>query len=228
MAMHQAQAYSSIREGIRNHRFRPGQQRTALATAERLGMSPVPVREALMRLFAEEFIEHHTNRGFFVREITIDRLLEDSEVIWLVLRHAVDKALAVEDEQRFEDLLRRLAIADPGRLAGAAPERLAAELEGAYEALMLAVANQRLARLMQRIFDQTHYARIVSFGLRRDRDVYLDRRHRFADALRARDRAAALAVLDQAHAEERAGAVALFREVTYRAQAEPPEGAPEG
>jgi hypothetical protein len=93
---------------------------------------------------------------------------------------------------------------------------------------MLAVANQRLARLMQRIVDQTHYARIVSFGLRRDRDVYLDRRHRFAGALRARDRAAALAVLDQAHAEERAGAVALFREVTYRAQAEPPEGAPEG
>ncbi len=40
MAMHQAQAYSSIREGIRNHRFRPGQQLTALATAERLGMSP--------------------------------------------------------------------------------------------------------------------------------------------------------------------------------------------
>jgi DNA-binding GntR family transcriptional regulator len=228
MAAHQAQAYSSIREGIRSHRLRPGQQLTALATAERLGMSPVPVREALMRLFAEDFIEHHTNRGFFVREITIDRLLEDSEVIWLVLRHAVDKALAVEDERRFEELLRRLTVQDPGRLAGAAPERLAAELEDAYEALMQVVANQRLARLMHRILDQTHYTRVVSFGLRRDRDVYLDRRQRFAEALRSRDRAAALAILDQAYADERAGAVPLFREVAYRAQAEPVDDGPAG
>lgn len=80
------QALAAIREMILLQELRPGEQLRQTQLAERIGMSRVPVREALKLLEAEGAIVHHPNQGYFVAKFSqsdlrqiylMRRLLED-------------------------------------------------------------------------------------------------------------------------------------------------------
>jgi DNA-binding GntR family transcriptional regulator len=62
------QAYRALREDIIEGRLQPGERITERQLAERLGVSPTPVREALGRLEHEQLIERSGMRRIQVAE----------------------------------------------------------------------------------------------------------------------------------------------------------------
>ncbi|MFO2466487.1 GntR family transcriptional regulator [Pseudomonas sp. 15FMM2] len=72
----QDQVYRQIREALMSGRFQPGQKLTIRGLAEALGSSPMPVREALQRLSAENAFEVTETSRLRVRLMTVERLRE--------------------------------------------------------------------------------------------------------------------------------------------------------
>jgi DNA-binding GntR family transcriptional regulator len=70
------QAYRALREDIIEGRLQPGERITERQLAERLGVSPTPVREALGRLEHEHLIERSGTRRIQVTEPSHKRLFE--------------------------------------------------------------------------------------------------------------------------------------------------------
>jgi DNA-binding GntR family transcriptional regulator len=74
------QAYRALREEITTGELKPGQRVTERALAERLGVSPTPVREALQRLEHERLIERDAVRAIRIAEPSLARLYELSRI----------------------------------------------------------------------------------------------------------------------------------------------------
>ena len=63
-------AYSAIREGVLNGRFRPGARLKEQELVEYCGVSRTPVREALQRLAADDYVVISRNQGAEVKDWT--------------------------------------------------------------------------------------------------------------------------------------------------------------
>lgn len=72
----QDQVYRQLREALMSGRFQPGQKLTIRGLATALGSSPMPVREALQRLSAENAFEVTDTSRLRVRLMTVERLRE--------------------------------------------------------------------------------------------------------------------------------------------------------
>ncbi|PBP66036.1 GntR family transcriptional regulator [Pseudomonas syringae] len=72
----QDQVYRQIREALMSGRFQPGHKLTIRGLAEALGSSPMPVREALNRLSAENAFEVTETARLRVPMMTPERLRE--------------------------------------------------------------------------------------------------------------------------------------------------------
>ena len=66
--------YLALRSRILNGVLRPGQSLRLRALADDLGGSATPVREALNRLHAENFVTTEANKGFRVATVTVEEL----------------------------------------------------------------------------------------------------------------------------------------------------------
>lgn len=65
-----------LRDSIVNLDIKPGEQLNELLLAEKLGVSRSPLREAFRLLEAEGFVVRQPGKGVYVREVTVDDLLE--------------------------------------------------------------------------------------------------------------------------------------------------------
>jgi DNA-binding GntR family transcriptional regulator len=72
-------AYDEIRAMIVDGRLGPGARVGQAELAEALGISRGSVREALRRLVGDGFLAFEVNRGFFVADLGLDRVLERLE-----------------------------------------------------------------------------------------------------------------------------------------------------
>ena len=110
------QAYRALREDITSGALQPGQRLTERSLAERLGVSPTPVREALQRLEHERLIERDAVRAIRVADPSVARLHELS-LIEVALRGvaarlAAERATAAEVEAILTACDRAEALAD--------------------------------------------------------------------------------------------------------------------
>lgn len=91
--------------------------------AERLGMSPMPVREAVRRLESLGLVEVHPHRGAFVRTLSKEDFDDTMETRLLLERAAVEKAAAAFTEEAAEKaeywLKRYVALAQAGMVVEA-------------------------------------------------------------------------------------------------------------
>jgi DNA-binding GntR family transcriptional regulator len=86
------QAYSIIRERIFNGTYVPGYRLVIDRLAHELGISPVPIREAIRRLEAEGWVEYPPNAGAQVA--SIDASEYEKEMTTLALLEGYATALA--------------------------------------------------------------------------------------------------------------------------------------
>lgn len=93
-------AFETIRHDIVIGKLKPGTRIDQRAMAEELGMSVVPIREALRRLQAEELVHIVPRRGVFVTPISRDELVDiytiREALEGIATRFATDNLTSVE------------------------------------------------------------------------------------------------------------------------------------
>lgn len=85
--------YAVIRECIMTGVFAPGQHLRQEDLAERIGVSRIPVRTALMQLETEGLVAFHPHRGAVVRTLTVEQVREIYEIRALLEPHALHKSI---------------------------------------------------------------------------------------------------------------------------------------
>ncbi len=82
------QAYNIIRERIFNGTYVPGYRLVIDGLARELGISPVPIREAIRRLEAEGWVEYRPNAGAQVASVDASKYEEEMGVLALLEGYA--------------------------------------------------------------------------------------------------------------------------------------------
>src|SRR3989441_6886380 len=101
------QAYSIIRERIFNGTYVPGYRLVIDALARELGISPVPIREAIRRLEAEGWVEYRPNAGAQVAAVDASKYEEEMTVLALLEGYATALGsihLDKEDVKRLREI----------------------------------------------------------------------------------------------------------------------------
>jgi len=88
------EAAARLRDAIRHGSLAPGVRLVERDLAERLGMSRIPIREAIRRLVEEGLVKKEPRRGTFVYAPTPDEIEEISSLRVVLERFAVERVLA--------------------------------------------------------------------------------------------------------------------------------------
>lgn len=195
-----------LRTWIASGRLQPGEQIVQDTLALELGVSRVPLREALKVLEAEGQVSYVAHRGYFVTELSLSDLLEVYRIRELLETEAVRRAvplMTTEDVDRFDE------AADDVRRAAEAVDVPAMSTSNRrfHFALIGACAMPRLIRILHVLWDSTEVYRSVYFTDDANKGRVLDEHDELVAAVKAGDVDAALAVLSR----HRQNAIAALR-----------------
>ncbi|MGE5623469.1 MAG: GntR family transcriptional regulator [Methanocella sp.] len=160
----QALVYQTLREAILEGRLAPGRKLVAEALAKELGVSRMPVREALSRLAQDGFVKAIPHKevvvaGFSeqdVREIYDIRSVLEAYAARLCAREAKPEQLA-----RLSELQAQMEAA----LAEQNPEALRQADNEFHHVLFTTCGSRKLGQLLTELWDQCLYYRALSAAL---------------------------------------------------------------
>ena len=115
-APHVERAYSNLKAGIVEGRYRPGASLSEVSLAAEHGMSRTPIREGLARLWQEGYLDRVVGHGYFVARVTVQQIHDTFDVRRLLEGAAAARAAELAtsaDVQR----LRSLAPVPNGTMA---------------------------------------------------------------------------------------------------------------
>ena len=200
LATAQQVAVTWLRRAIAGGELRPGDRIGQDAVATQIGVSLIPVREALRILESEGLVTYLPRRGYSVTELDLDDLEEIYRLRRLLEADAVTRGLPAATDEHLDELA---AAADACRDAGRAGD-ISSEL----------AANRRFHLLLYGTAESTHSLRLIANlwdGTEAYRALYYDlpggqeqtdaAHRRIVAAARARDVGACVAALDQ-HRDE--------------------------
>ena len=138
-------AYDELRAMIVDGRLPPGARVGQAELADALGISRGSVREALRRLAGDGLVEFEVNRGFFVADLGLDRVLERLEA-----RLHLEPVLArLAAERRTDDDLSALRLS----IENERTARTSAAAHDASRAFHMAVATATRNAALVRLID---------------------------------------------------------------------------
>lgn len=158
-------AYLALRQSIRTLRLAPGQMVREREVVEALGMSRTPVREALVRLETEGWVQIIPRHGFLINSLAADDLQQMYEIVegldgmasaLATTRNTAETLSSLEAvlQQQLEALERNDLIAW-------------AELDDAFHLQIVKLSgNVRLCDLVENYNDQLYRARLYTINLR--------------------------------------------------------------
>ena len=191
--------FNTLRQAILKGELEPGERLMEIQLADRLGVSRTPIREALIRLAQDRFVELIPNKGAIVPYVTINdivevyqlRMVNDGLAAALVAGTCTDALL-----QKLEaSVLREEALLE----AGEEPLSISKEDFVFHDLILYNCGNRRLVEILELINNQMHrFARAASDThalehLARSVDYH----RRVLEAIRARDADAARASLSE-------------------------------
>lgn len=204
-----------LRRAIVAGELSPGAPIRQDALADRLGVSRVPLREALKILEGEGQVIYRPHRGYFVADLSLDDLREVYRIRQLLeaeaTRHAIDR-LTDEDLERLAEAQRDV---DKAGAAGDIVAMTAANRRFHFS-LLEASGMPRLMRLIRILWDATDAYRAVYYNEERNRERVGREHGDIVSAIRTRDADQVIRALD----EHRDTAVAALREVVASRQAD--------
>jgi DNA-binding GntR family transcriptional regulator len=142
------QVADTLRRMVLSRELEPGRRVTQAELADMLGVSTMPVREALLRLVAEGFVDALTSRSFTVADSTRERI---QDIYWT---HGmlIGEMTARAWDQRDESLLTTLKVLHSDFLVGlrrhSGEQMLEANL-AVYSALETAARSPGLAFMLR-------------------------------------------------------------------------------
>lgn len=175
--------------------LRPGQIYSAPSLAEQFGVSATPVREAMLDLVKDGFVEVVRNKGFRVLEVSEADLDQISEIRLLLEVPAVARAAA------------RLSPEDLSQLADIADE-ITESASGAdiinyldadrrfHVKVISAVGNPRLTELVDRLRRQTRLSGLADLARTGRLVASADEHHQLLAAIRDGDIDAAMRLMN--------------------------------
>ena len=107
-APHVERAYSNLKAGIVEGRYRPGASLSEVSLAAEHGMSRTPIREGLARLWQEGYLERVVGHGYFVARVTVQQIHDTFDVRRLLEGASAARAAELATAEEIEEL-RRLA-----------------------------------------------------------------------------------------------------------------------
>lgn len=151
-------AYTAIRSGILNGRFQPNERIKEVELVAFCGVSRTPVREALRRLAAEDFIELSRNHGARVKGWSEEDLDDLFSLRGLLEGYAASRAAERISEEQLQRI--RDAVAEMDRALSTQhpqPKKVARFLElnrRVHETVWEAAGSQRLSSMLVRLVEQ--------------------------------------------------------------------------
>lgn len=183
------QIYQDLRGRLQRGEVAQDERLVDVSIAEALGVSRMPVREALLQLMNEGYLVG-TTRGFALPRLTISDITDIFEVRKLLEPRAAANAardLDAEGHARLKDALDKAQTA----LAAHDPVELAVANVAFRDTWLSAVRNERLAMTISRFAD---HVQVVRFGTLHDKatqPIVVDGMRNLYDAFVRRDAIAA-------------------------------------
>jgi DNA-binding GntR family transcriptional regulator len=194
-----------LRGLIRSGRLGPGERIVQDSLAEDLGISRVPLREALKIMQAEGQVTYAAHRGYVVTELSIADLREIHRMRELLEPEAIRAAMAAmrpDDVQAIEELEQRVVDA-----ASTGDVMAMSEANRRFHhALVEPCGMPRLLRHLRVLWDATEVYRLMLYSDDRGRERVESEHRRVVEAVVAGD---AEAVVDEL-AQHRTHAFALL------------------
>jgi DNA-binding GntR family transcriptional regulator len=207
---------AELRRFIATGRLRPGEQFVQDALAAELGVSRVPLREALKILEGEGQVTYLAHRGYFVTQLSLSDLLEVYRIREILEAEAIRVGvpqMTIEDVDRLEEAVREVqaaaAVADVVTMTQA-NRRL-------HFALIEACGLPRLVRIIRLLWDATEVYRSVYYTEPHNRELVEAEHHDLVAAAKAGDVARTLQVLDR-HRQHAIAALRLVLEAVAPSQ----------
>jgi DNA-binding GntR family transcriptional regulator len=186
------QIYVELRDRIQLGTVGPEERLVDTEVAAALGVSRMPVREAMLQLANEGYLTG-TTRGFMLPRLTPQDVADIFEIRRLLEPRAAAKAASRLDDAADAGLREALAEAEAA-VAGNDPRRLAFANAQFRKIWMGALDNVRMAETLGRFVDQIQIVRVHTLAQPETQRVVMRGLRRIADAFFRRD---ALAVHDR-------------------------------
>lgn len=156
------QVHHAIVDRILRNEVRGGSRLSDTALARELGVSRTPIREALLRLEREGFLESDLGRGFFIKPLNVREVHEAYPVLWTLEVLALRGAGSPSAER-----LAEMAEVN-ARLEGEAEPERRIDLDGVWHRLLLEpCGNERLLGLidsLKQVIRRYEYAYMQNAG----------------------------------------------------------------
>lgn len=110
--------YATLRNAVMYGQILPGRALTIRELAKELDVSPMPVREALRQLAAENALEIKGNRRVMVPKMTAMKFNELCQARMAIESHAAERALPYIDDTRLNTLRQIDALIDDTQISG--------------------------------------------------------------------------------------------------------------
>lgn len=125
------QVHHAVVDRILRDDLKPGARISDTALARELGVSRTPIREALLRLEREGFLEADVGRGFFVKPLSVREVREAYPVLWTLEVLALRSTTPLTEARQAEMARINAALEDEQD-----PERRI-DLDGAWHRTLL-------------------------------------------------------------------------------------------
>ncbi len=156
------QAYNWISEKIRTREYEPGYRLVLAAIADDLGISVVPVREAIRQLEAEGMVTYERNVGASVTTYNREAYYESMDIVATVEANATAQSapyLNAEDIARAREINQRMRELDIHH----DPEEFTQLNKEFHSVLFSKCPNERLKDLVVDQWRQLEYHRVSTF-----------------------------------------------------------------
>jgi len=150
--------YEQLKQSVVAGRLKPARRLPPWELSRHLGVSQTPVREALVRLAAEGFVEWRVNQGYYSKAYVASEQTQLLQTCLVLLRSTMAGDWITAPEPLFRSLaaLPADAVKRPN-----GPELIAQRAEDMYVGLARATGNDVLVAYNQTLVERTHRLRLL-------------------------------------------------------------------
>ncbi len=190
-----ARAAAALRAAILDGELRPGQRVSQEAWAERIGVSLIPIREALGQLAGEGLVTHRPRRGYAVTELDLADLQEVYRLRRMLETDALVRGVPRATDADVAELEEAAEACSAAMRRGAVVEALAANRRF-HDRLHALGGSAPLVRLIDQLWDTTEAYRALYYAVPGEREETEAAHRAITAAVAERDASAAVAAQD--------------------------------
>ncbi len=174
----------------------PGERLAESTIAKQMDLSRAPVREALRLLESSGLVEYRTNRGFFVKVVSVASMADLYDLRILLETAAIRRLTETNADVALPEL--RAQVTELHRLAGQCDDLIAhvtADMQF-HRLICLHSGNQRFLQLFDQIANETKLGLLVIGRLYDDPHQMADTHDPIVEAIEKRDATRAADAMD--------------------------------